>query len=234
MEKEFSPEVEVEKFIPQELHTQEELVQFWLTNWRNNGVVSKDSKRQLFSAMLEARRTFKQLSNESDPWHIFGVTNGDEMIATGRLSFSIDENKEKHGYLSGLTVDPAYRGKSIAKKITDARIEKAREQGCVHIDTEIYAKNPHALATKLHEGFLMIKPVLDEDELMGFFLSKRIDGQEKSDDTNLIPENQSVVMSDQVKLRELLGSGWVGVDVKNLGEVSDNDPEKWAIIFEKK
>lgn len=56
----------------------------------------------------------------------------------------------KLGYLDALYVKPAFRNKSVAKKLTDAVMKNFKFKGCDHMTTHTDAENK--VAQKLYEG----------------------------------------------------------------------------------
>ncbi len=233
MEYPHNPEIREIEPQPTELHTEEELFELWSTYRRNNGITFPDPVKEEKAVRLQVKDTLKQLSKSKDPVHFYGLRENGRMVATGRVSFYQDNQNNKHGYLSLLTVDPEYRGRDIAGKMTETRVTKALTEGCTYIDTEVYADNAPALVTKFNDDFEVVAGRYDGDELYGFLLSKKIDTAAEVDQTGKAGIFAEAPLDDKEKLKELLESGWVGVDLKNLGDKDDKDPAKWVMIFEK-
>lgn len=235
MEKELNHENDAEKFVPIELYTLEELTEFWLTAWNNNGYLpQKDTHKNRKDAEWQAKKTLKEISKEQDPMHVYGIKESGHLVATGRLSFSKDARGMKIGHLAGLTVNEEYRGQSLAKKITDIRIEKAKEAGCAYISTEVFASNAIGLVTKLNDGFVITGPKTTDGELIAFILTKKIDRDPDHDQKDSVGQLEEINFTNQDKIIALLQSGWYGIDMKNLGDANDNDPARWVMILEKK
>lgn len=227
------PEARKEQFTrPTELTSEEDLTQFWLTFRRNNGLTMEDLAYEKQLAALQAKNTIRGLTD--NPAHFFGVKDGNKMVATGKLEIrKIDD--EKHGYLAFLTVDESHRGAGLAKQLTDARTETARREGCTHIDTDVFTENPIALVTKFNDGYTLTNLDFygDSKEAGSFVLSKRINGEQEHDiRTGPLGELQEVPVSDLSTIKSMLENGWVGIDVKNIGDAKDRDPKQWTLIME--
>lgn len=232
-EHEFLSESEQSTLEPTELHTEDELTAFWLVYRRNYNLTLPDAKREERSARAQAKESMKDLANKNDPKFFYTIQDNNQVIATGRLSFNQNEDGSKHAYLSGLTVNPEYRGQNIAQKLVEIRTTKAKEEGCTHIDTEVYAENPQALVTKLNDGFSIVAGRYDNKKLYGFLLSKKIDDEPEFDKKDKIGQIQEINLGNREKIGELLEDGWVGIDLKNLEKSDNSDSSTWMMILEK-
>ncbi len=228
------PEAQREQFKPQELTSEQDLTQFWLTFRRNNGLTDEDEAREKRMANFQAKQTLRELERNGST-HFFGVKSGEEMVATGKLEVRIKKDG-KHGYLAFLAVDESERGKGLAKQLTDARTDLARREGCTYIDTDVFTENPIALVTKLNDGYGVtdVEFYGDNKESGKFILSKKIDSEAEYDKKEgPLRELQEFELSDLSAIKNVLEQGWVGIDAKNIGDEKDKDPKQWKLILEK-
>jgi len=151
------------------------------------------------------------------------------MVGIGQLGI-IDRKGERYGYLSTLEVEPRYRGQGVAKSLTDARIKSALENGCDQVVTEVFYDNPLGLVTKFKDGFGLTNYSFGTGL---FTLSKRINGQENFDRKNSVGELKELSLADLDSIEDLTRKGWIGIDIRNLGDIKDNNPVNWVLIFEK-
>ena len=182
---------------PAILNTEQDLVDFWSVFRRNNGMAVGDEKMEKRMALMQARQTLAQAESQAGINYFFGAKNGDKMVATGKLEIRHNIDGEKHGYLSFLTVDEEFRGRGVAKQLTDVRSDFAREAGCSYVDTDVFAENPVALVTKFNDGYFLTAIDLS-DTAKKFSLAKRIDGKEEKFDKKKgqMGEMQEVNLSD--------------------------------------
>lgn len=225
---------DVKQFKPEELTTEEDLTEFWLSFRRNNPFVLQTPERERRYAAMQAKAELRNLQEQNKPTRFFGIKDSGKLVAASKLEIRA-KNDEKHGYLSMLTVDEDYRGQGLAKQLTDVRTDTARREGCTHIDTDVFTENPIALVTKLNDGYTIIDlEFYGDDKKAGrFVLSKKIDGESEYDKKEgSIGELQEVEMSDLSAIKNLLEQGWVGIDAKNLGDSKDKDTKQWKLIME--
>ncbi len=226
-----SPEI-YESIPVSELHSVDDLTQFLLTFRRNNGIADVNEDRGKSMAAFEAKR---KVEGDDATVHFFGIKSAEAMIATGKLNVRPQIGDKKVGYLSFLSVDENFRGKGLAKKLTDAREEKAKKEGCTHMATDVFTQNPVALVTKFKDGY-----ILNELEFYGedydagkFVLYKKIDGEESHDKKKgLVGTLQEVPLSNLQEIKKLLDQNWVGIDIKNVSNPENNDPTNWELIME--
>jgi len=223
-----------QQFIPKELSSAEDIAQLLLTFRRNNGISGQDTDRAKRQVMQQAQR---EIEGDDRTAHFFGIKDGENMVATGKLNVRPPVGDKKVGYLSFLAVDEQYRGKGFAKQLTDIRTERARQEGCTHIQTDIFTENPIALVTKLNDGYTLTNLEFygDEKKAGKFVLLKKIHGEREHDKKDGIPADlQEVGLSDLTEIYKLLKDGeWVGIDVKNTASADDTNPENWRLILEK-
>lgn len=231
-------ETELQVTVPAELNTENELADFWTTFRRNNGIAGNDDKMEKRMVAMQAKQTLAQIESQAELGHFFGAKSGDKMVATGKLTIRVDSQGEKHGYLSFLTVDKEFRGQGVAKQMTDVRSGFAKDRGCRHLDTDVFAENPVALVTKFNDGYLLTAIDISDDSKK-FSLSKRIDGAEAKYDKKNGPlgELKEVGLAELEEIKDLLDQGYVGIDMKNIGSEENSeknvDPKKWVLILEK-
>jgi ribosomal protein S18 acetylase RimI-like enzyme len=236
----YAPPEAKEKFQPKpvELQTKEELTQFWLNFKKNNPFSPTSPKTETRMAQKQADAMISQIEKEGENRTTFyyGVKDESSLIGTGKLEIKQYQDG-KHAYLSMLTVDDKYRGKGVAKELTDVRTEKAKQEGCTHIDTDVFSENAVALVTKLNDGYILndIK-FYDEKKSAGSLkLSKPIDDRAEYDKkTGELGDLQEIPLSDLIAIENLLKQGWAGIDAKNLDDEKNKDPKKWLLIMEKK
>ena len=118
----------------------------------------------------------------------------------------------------------------MAKSLTDARIKSALENGCDQVVTEVFYDNPLGLVTKFKDGFGLTNYSFGTGL---FTLSKRINGQENFDRKNSVGELKELSLADLDSIEDLTRKGWIGIDIRNLGDIKDNNPVNWVLIFEK-
>lgn len=203
-----------------ELLKGEEWLDFFIAFQQNQGV-NPGSEQKIAQRMLEHARDF------NGEQFFYGIRDKTGRLAvTGKLEISLNNEGEKEAGLSSLTVAREYRGKKfdgekLSKKITDARIAKAKEEGCKHVKTDVFSANPsvvEALAVKLNdgyrvEGFEIYPPRKGANEEMGrYLLKKRIDSEP---DVTLSAEQIEVPLKEFQAIIDATGSGWVGTEVKN-------------------
>lgn len=218
---------------PVELTSESDIIQFWLTFRRNNGLADKDGTREQRLATLQAKKTMQDLENNPS-LHLFGIKEGESMVATGKLEVRTKPDG-KHGYLAFLAVDESQRGKGLAKKLTDVRTDMARQEGCTHIDTDVFTQNSIALVTKLNDGYALtdVEFYGDEQEAGKFLLSKKIEEEPEYDKKDgPLGALQEVSLSDLSTIKNLVEKGWVGIDAKNVGDAQEKDPKQWILIME--
>lgn len=231
-------ETELQVSIPAKLDTENDLSDFWATFRRNNGLTADNESVERRLNSMQARDTLRQIQSEVDKSYFFGAKRGEKMVATGKLEIRINNKGEKHGYLSFLTVDNELRGQGVAKQMTDARSVFAKDIGCSHLDTDVFAENPVALVTKFNDGYFLTAIDIS-DGAKKFSLSKRIDGVEEKYDKKegVLGELKEIGLSELENIKDSLEHGYVGIDIKNIGtgegSEKDIDPKNWVLILEK-
>jgi GNAT superfamily N-acetyltransferase len=100
------------------------------------------------------------IKNEAS--EVFVAKFDNKLVASGHVRIKNGEEFnafEKYAFLGFMYVDPAYRGKGINQKITNALIEWAKERGLDEIRLKVYSENKSALKAYEKSGF---KPFLTE------------------------------------------------------------------------
>jgi GNAT superfamily N-acetyltransferase len=161
-----------------------------------------------------------------------------EMVATGFLDVIEMSDAKKQGWIKFLAVEPGERGHGFASKIKK-RIEKtAIDRGCNTLNCTVLADNPAGLNVELKDGFIFTDLFPEKDGKMKFFGYKRLDGGEDADRRRgPVGEIEEVKMSNVEILKKMINQNakdrWAVVDIKNLGDKTDSDPENWVLILEK-
>lgn len=127
---------------------------------------------------------------------------------------AVREDKQGEGYISILD---------------NARMEWGKKLGADVVATEATRDNFHSMLTKLHAGFCIhsIEKLPGEPEY--YVLSRPISKADRE------PEGQvkELPAIDKDVIEQHLQEGWVGVDIKNKGDVTSEDPNDWVLILAK-
>ncbi len=228
--------VEAELPKPKELTTEDELAEFFLTFQRNNSLASGDEKRDKRSALYMAQQALREMEADEREYHFFGIEKEGKTAATAKLETYNDEEGIRRGYLSMLTVDSEYRGKGVAQSLRDICTDRARREKCQYINAHVFTENPIGLVTELNDGFAVVDlEFQDETQVAGgFIISKDIVHEPRYDrKQGPVGTLQEVNLSELRTIKKLLDSGWVGIDMKNLADAKDNNPENWQLVLEK-
>ncbi|MBI4427051.1 MAG: GNAT family N-acetyltransferase [Candidatus Magasanikbacteria bacterium] len=230
-------EIYKEQLIPTELTSEEELAQFWLAVYQNNGMaLFSDPEKEKKAALREAKLTLYEIRRADHPVYFFGIKKDNRIIATGKLDIRTKDETDKDGYLSFLSVDENLRGKGLSKQLENIRVEYARRNGCSSVSGDVFTENPIALVTKLNDDYTVIGlEFYDDDKQAGkFTVTKKINGKSKHErKKEPLGELREIQLSNLPAIKILLDQGWVGIDVKNLSDAKDKNPEQWMLIMEK-
>ncbi len=134
-------------------------------------------------------------------------------------------------------MDEEYRGQGLAMQINRAREEKAREEKCDYVACKVLPTNPIGVVSKLNDGYTIISTMSTrERHKEALYLSKRIDTNQRQYDKKVGPprEYEEIELTDIDVIKFKLNRGWVGIDIKNIGDKTDNDPKNWKLILEKR
>lgn len=166
-----------------------------------------------------------------------------ELAATGcMLDTKCLPNHDTYGPNSVMLQDQAvsseFQGKkNLGKEITDARLKTAKDMGYEYACTEIGQTNYKSLISKFKDGFVANRFDKNEDPPSNgcFLLRKRTDQTEEYDKKDgPIGELKEVKISDSETIFNLIeDDNWVGIDIKNAGDITDKDPSNWLLILEK-
>jgi N-acetylglutamate synthase-like GNAT family acetyltransferase len=186
-----------------------------------------------------AQEYFEQM--KENKCRFFVIKDGKGQLATTGCLQVFDEfdGENNAGYIRDQAVVPKYRGnknRNLSKEITDARLQAANELGCEHVYAELIETNTRSLISKFKDGFVMSNfHAGDEGPDKGcYVLRKKTDGTDEFDKKDgSLGELQEVSLADIPALHALLEKGWVGIDIKNTGDIKDPDPNKWKLILEK-
>lgn len=228
-------ETEIKLGTIEELTAPEDLVDFVVAT-RSDVLESEDERRRVAEMSVQLQRAEALEDGTQDSY--FAIRDSHKKIAvTGKLTVTTTGG-EKQGYLSALTVSPELRGKGLAKKITDVRIEAAKKAGCTSVYTRVDHANTPSLVSKLNDGFVITElPGYAKSNGPGdfFLLTKRINGEEDADrEKGPVGELKEVNLSNGEELSSLLNrKEWVGIDLKNNGPSDSKNPEDWTLILEK-
>ena len=66
----------------------------------------------------------------------------------------LDQETFRHGWRLGMGLLPAFRGRGVGRRLAEAAIAAAREQGAERIELEVFASNTRALALYEKLGFV--------------------------------------------------------------------------------
>ena len=66
----------------------------------------------------------------------------------------LDQESFRHGWRLGMGVLPAVRGRGVGRRLAEAAIAAAKEQGAERIELEVFASNTRAIALYERLGFV--------------------------------------------------------------------------------
>lgn len=180
--------------------------------------------------------------------HFLGIYDGEKMVATGEVHILLQKNKQKYAHLCHLTVDAAYRNKQVGKKLVEARVELAKQEGCEFLSTLVNTRNLPAIQNKLNEDFY-IKEVKvyrkKEPRWSEFKMFKKIDQQNQDAHDGVESEVETklqIPLFEIEKIKEKLEQGYVGIKlvedesaVVDIGKTvyEDGDVKRFALELKK-
>src|SRR3989338_1851532 len=211
---------ETEKMLgPERLGSEHRLV-FFVAFEENHGL-DRIRAEEYAKQMVEIADSDSELAED----YFYVIKDDDKIVATGRLEIRVDSGGKKHAHLSSLTVHPEYEGtkyggKKLSHKLTETRIEKARELGFSSVGTAFFSENPkaiQALAVKLNAGYRLVgfrtyPPRRGAPEMGAYLLAKNID--ERAEEA-LGEETAESNLKDFKEIQRLTADNWVGVQVEN-------------------
>ncbi len=243
-----SREVEMHNFEPVEISTKEDLVDFWLCVMKNHEQwLSFDDDQREAAAKICASDSFFEIQlvangRIQDKFHYFVIKNNGSIIATCKADIE-DFRGQRVAYITALSVDEDSRGRGLAPKIIHACEKAAQEEGCEVASLDVDCDNPISLVTNLKEGYrlvkmnssVLVKTSANKKESSFFVLEKLLTRQDDFDPkSGKIGELSEVNLADKETVNKHLKDGYVGIDIKNIGDPKDNSPENWILILEKK
>jgi ribosomal protein S18 acetylase RimI-like enzyme len=202
----------------QEITTREELIKFLEASFTNMGHHSVDTDFIIDRAdwILKEKRDI----------YFFGVKRKEEIIATCSLELKKEQN-ERYGEVSFASVNREQRDKGLVKKVMDKMEESAREKECSYLELKVLCDNFSAINAYLKNDYN-----IESIDGMGFVMRKHF--KEKSEvGKEDVGELREVSLNDLRVIRELLESGWRGIDIKNTESVKSKNPKDWKLILEK-
>lgn len=200
-------------------------------------VLTTEEKQRAIAIAQKAREKWEKAQGSKVYYGITDMDSG-EMAATGFLDIMKARDGEDQGWIKFLAVAPDLRGRGLAQQIKN-RIEiMAREKGCSTLNCTVLVNNPLGLDVELKDGFIFTDLFFDKDENWKFFGYKRLDNIEDADKKNgPLGHMQEVKLSETETLKRLVDQSaedqWAVIDIKNLGDNKNNNPENWALILEK-
>ena len=220
---------------PKEVSSLEELLQFYQ-------LAANGEEEDLKHVEENAKFATERATNGSS--YYFAVKkeggDGDGEIAgvlTMDLTRQASGSKELEGYIGDNATAKDSRGKGLASNLDKCAIEKAKELGCSKLWGYVKAENISSLVVRFNEGFVIDE--INQPSKKGLFCRVTLD-LKPGDAGKKECEWQEVNLGELVdekqgreRLGELLKQGWVGVDLKNLAEATDNNPKNWVMIFER-
>jgi RimJ/RimL family protein N-acetyltransferase len=105
----------------------------------------------------------RELSFES-PSQMFGAFSGDSLIATAAIRWPTKHPSGKHKtILHGVQTMPAFRGRSLARRLVREAIQHAFSLDCLRIYLYVYLPNPEAVS--LYESLDFVASGAEPEEL---------------------------------------------------------------------
>ena len=228
-------------YTPKEITSEKDLVQFWLTYDKNNNEALVDPKQELQRAEELTKNSLEKQKKPDDLRHFWGITDGDQMIATGMARILV-VNGIKFGYSGLLTVNQEKteaqkqenKKRKLHDRITDAGEAWAKTEGCDYFSASVNCDNPLGLQIKLNRDYQLNELITsqpdEEDKVHQWFnVVKRANGPKEH-----MTESQDVQLSDLVTIQKLLGEGWVGTKIVSTDtKKTSKKPENWMLTMQK-
>ncbi len=149
-----------------------------------------------------------------------------------------DIAKFKFALLEYTAIREEFRNKGLLTVLTDKRVEWARDHGVEYLCAECGMVDPVPLYTKLRDGFKVIG-ICEPGEgitVPYFVVIKNIsEGNllEPMDNSGTEWNEVEVNQESYDQLNQLFKEGWVGVDIKGVGENFENLDVPWTLILER-
>ncbi|OGH95228.1 MAG: hypothetical protein A2538_01335 [Candidatus Magasanikbacteria bacterium RIFOXYD2_FULL_41_14] len=167
------------------------------------------------------------------------------IVSGGGLRVTLDEDGLLGAYLfSDFTIED-WLGKGLNVAIIEARLNKAKKEfHCKFATVDNHADNPIGLVSKFKSGFILNGLTKDDENKDIFELYKNFEddgngqtvGESKEKKVELKKtEWHEVPLGNLEAIKFWLEQNpkWVGVDIKNLNGVDDNNPSNWVLVMEK-
>lgn len=188
----------------------------------------------------DANAYFKQIHAEPKLGSFQVIKNmADEVVATGYLQSTscLGDFDKKFGaggaYVRDQAVHSKFTGQNLGKKITDARLEKAKELGFDCLYSDILNTNLASLVPKFKDGFKAIKIEEYQPGRACFLMKKEVNPVKNEQKTK--GRQEKIPLSDLDQIADLLENDkWEGTGIKNISGIKhDPNPESWVVIMEK-
>ncbi|MEK6983068.1 MAG: GNAT family N-acetyltransferase [Nanoarchaeota archaeon] len=125
--------------------------QFWEPHKKVDPLLEFEKKMTLKNQIKFAKKDIKKASN-----HILVADRNGKVI--GFIEFFVKKNEscfkiKKYGYLNSATTDKHYRGKGIAKALTNGALKFLKKKGIKYAKTNVYDANKLAMKVWIKLGF---------------------------------------------------------------------------------
>lgn len=125
--------------------------QFWVPHKKVDPLLEFEKRTTLKDRIESAKKDIKKKNN-----YILVASEKEKII--GFIEFFIKKNEncfkiKKYGYLNSATTHKDYRGKGIAKALTNEALKFLKERGITHVRTNVYNVNKIAMKTWMNLGF---------------------------------------------------------------------------------
>ncbi len=125
--------------------------QFWAPHKKVDPLLEFEKKMTLKNQTEFAKKDIRKRNN-----HIF-VANKDGKVI-GFIEFFVKKNEncfkiKKYGYLNSATTHKDYRGKGVAKALTNVALKFFKDRGIKYVRTNVYNSNEIAMKTWIKIGF---------------------------------------------------------------------------------
>ena len=141
----------------------------------------------------------------------------------------------------------------VSKRVINKDLERDLEDQLSFIissltdrrEIAVFLDNPIALVQKLKDGYVLGDQSFYPDEVVaqspslaerkGYFtLTKKLNGDSDYDrPSGPLGDLEEIDLTDHHAIKSRLDQGWVGIDIKNLGDAKDSSPNNWRLILEK-
>ncbi len=126
-------------------------LQFWEPHRKVDPLLEFEKKITLKNEIESAKKNIKKRNN-----YILVACHEDKIV--GFIEFFIKKNEscfkiKKYGYLNSATTHEDYRGKGIAKALTDEALKFLKKRGITYVRTNVYNVNKIAMKTWTNLGF---------------------------------------------------------------------------------